>query len=451
MLQLSSRFRNLAPFPRGLRGSLHVAAGTAVLLGPPAASGALWAETPRFADVVRISAAELPAFDGYSVEQLAVMACSRRPGPAAACRPIPCQVDERDSEGRWALEEGPQPSRDDPPNALDANDDLIFMASDAGDAIPPNTLPTDGPVAEVALTDRDGGTTRWTYVVALRDAAQKATTSYVDYDPAADRAYGRRVSLAFRGGIPSSLVAAEDENRRDGAELLDRFKVRGTATFLWGVLRFSRNEDDVTSEFVAWRKGPIRVIRRQRQWVHIGWGIRSPTFGSYTYFYRDCAELPVSLHLNFPPTYFFGAITIRAFLDFRDLRGWQLLRPDVDAPLYIDGTASDAKAALNDVTGSWFALRGPQVTLVQELALGSTLATVRQRLLYREDGTNPEPPEALRGQLPAVGYQLDRWQDVGAGTHQLTSVSYALPPQMDVRAFMRSRRSPLLVTVRALR
>ena len=451
MLQLSSRFHNVAPFPRGRRGRLHVVTGAAVLFVLPAASGALRAQTSRFADVVRISAAELPAFHGYPVEQLGVMACSRRPGTAATCRAIPCQVDERDSEGRWVLEEGPQPSRDNPPDALDANDDLIFMASDAGDAIPPNILPTDGPVAEVALTDRAGGATRWTYVVALRDAVPQAMPSYVDYDPATDRMFGRRVSLAFRDGIPSSLVAAEGPARRDGAELLDRFKVRGTATFLWGVLRFSRNEDDVTSEFVAWRKGPIRVIRRQRQWVRIGWGIRSPTFGSYTYFYRDFAELPVSLRLNFPPTYFFGAITIRAFLDFRDLRGWQLLRPDADAPLHIDGTASDAKAALNDVTASWFALRGPQVTLVQELALGSTLATVRQRLLYREDGTHPEPPEALRGQLPAVGYQLDRWKDVGAGTHQLTSVSYALPPQMDVRAFMRSRQTPLLVTVRAVR
>jgi hypothetical protein len=234
------------------------------------------------------------------------------------------------------------------------------------------------------------------------------------------------------------------------ANLLDRFKVRATATFLWGLIRLSRNEDDLSTEFVGWRQGPIRIIRRQRQWVRIGWGIRSPTFGSYTYFYRDFAELPVSLRLNFKPTYFFGNIVIRAVLDFRDLRGWSVLTPSAAAPILIDGHMTEQKEALNRLSDRWFGLLGPQITLVQDMDVSSSLVSVERRLFYREDAVHSDPPEEVPGQEPGIGYQLDRWEHVGAGTHQLRSISYALPAGLDVRAFMKARSTPLQAAMHAL-
>src|SRR5262249_48815608 len=219
-----------------------------------------------------------------------------------------------------------------------------------------------------------------------------------------------------------------------GAEVnvLDRLKVRATATFLWGLLRFSRNEDDLRTQFVGWRLGPIRAIRGQRQSVHIGWGIRSPTFGSYTYFYRDWADLPVGLYLNFPPTYFFGDILVRVILDFRDLTGWSVWTPSCQRPLIIDGAMTPEKSALNESSDPWFALRGPQLTFVQRLDVSPSLVTVRRRLIYRESADAAEPPEAFAGERPAIGYRLDEWERVGAGAHQLQSTSYALPADVDV-------------------
>jgi hypothetical protein len=421
-------------------------AASVALCGTP---GAAASTSVRFADVVSIVGGELALFEGRAVDRLALLACGHDAG-RETCEPVPFQIDEVDAEGHWVLDQGPQPNADAPPGVLDVNDRLLFMAGDAGDRAGRADLPPDSAATEISVRDPLTGDIHWTYLVAYRDSAPRSVRSYVTYDAATDRVRGQRVTLGFRHGVPGYLAVHGSGVMADGTaaiSLLDRFKVRATATFLWGLIRFSRNEDDVSSEFVAWRQGPIRVIRRQRQWVRIGWGIRSPTFGSYTYFYRDFAELPVSLYLNFPPTYFFGDITVRAFLDFRDLCSWSVLVPDLSEPIVVDGVMTTQKERVNELPGSWFALRGPYVTLVQTLDVASSLASVRRRLVYNETATEPDPPEEVPGEEPAIGYRLDHWEQVRAGAHQITSTSYALPPDLDVRQFVAARRVPLAVTV----
>jgi hypothetical protein len=399
------------------------------------------AQTPvRFADVVDVAATELAPLAAVPIERLALFACA---GPD--CQPIPFQIDERDADGRWVLDHGPEPNLDAPAAVLDGNDRLLFMAQDAGGRALRADLPGSLPAVELTVYDPTTAKTRWTYLVAFSGRAPRSPLSYVRYDPSSDSVSGARVTLGFRRGLPSLLRIASAD---DGDNLLDRFKVRATAWFLWGLLRFSRSEDDVTTQFVGWREGPIRVIRAQRQWVRIGWGIRSPTFGSYTYFYRDFAELPVGLHLNFKPTYFFTDIDVRVVLDFRDLRGWGVLVPGRRGLVRIDGSMNAAKTEINSQTEPWFALLGPQLTLVQRLDLSPSLEKVRLRLFYAEGSRPRDPPEDVAGQLPGIGYRLDRWDDVGAGSHSLRSTSFALPADVDVRAFVASRDQPLRADAR---
>ena len=425
---------------RFLSSNFCIIIGLCVTLG--AGAGAAAAAAPRLTDVVKLPGSEFASFDGVAIDQLALLACG-----GTECHPIPFQVDERDAAGHWALDHGPFPATDDPPGVLDANDLLLFMADDAGTRAAPGALSqasgqgVSGMPAEITLRDPVDGATHWAYLVAVAGQAPRAAGAYVTYDPVTDRVHGRRVSLGFAGGVPGFLAVGDEVN------LLDRLKVRAAATFLFGLIHFTRSEGDLRTEFIGWHDGPIRVVRAQRQWVRLGWGIRSPTFGSYTYFYRDCAELPVGLSLNFKPTRFFGNILVQVILDFRDLRGWSLLVPSVPGALPIDGTMSGQKEALGTLSDTWFALRGPQITLVQRMDLSPSLATVRHRLLYRETQRR-EPPEAVAGEQPGIGYQLDQWEGVGAGAHQLASVSYAVPAEIDVVEFMRVHGVPLEVSVR---
>jgi hypothetical protein len=442
LLPMSSKFCTFAyeAGRRVLAALGRVWAAYALVAGHPACGDT----AVRFGDVITIEGAALPRFDGVRLDHLTVMACTQ-----GACQTVPFQIDERDPQGRWVLDQGPEPNADDPPGVLDGNDVLLFMAADAGDRARRADLPAYDAAAEIRLHDPLNGTTRWVYLVALPGIAPRSATTYVDYDASADRVRGARVSLGFRHGVPDYL-AIRDEPGGAETNVLDRLKVRATATFLWGLIHFSRSEDDLQTQFIAWRRGPIRVIRSQRQWVRVGWGLRSPIFGSYTYFYRDWADLPVGLYLNFPPTYFFGDIVVRVILDFRDLRGWSVLTASLPGPIAIDGTMTAEKTALNNAADSWFALLGPQLTLVQTMEVSSSLATVRRRLLYHEGSDTREPPETVPGEEPGVGYRLDEWGRVGAGAHRLQSTSYALPADVDVRAFMAARAAPFEVEVRAL-
>lgn len=393
----------------------------------------------RFADVIIVHGSDLVALRGWPIDGLGVVACD-----ASACLPIPMQIDERAPDGAWVLDRGPQPSADEPPEIFDDDDVLLFMASDAGDAVEPSRLPSSLPVLEVGVTDPLTGAQSWVYVVGYADKAPRAAQSYVAYDAATDRFTGANVAMGFSDGVPTYLSIDSS-----GENLLDRLKVRVAASVFFGWLRFSRSEGDLTTELIGWHAGPIRVVRHQKQRVRLGWGIRSPTFRSYTYFYRDFAELPVGLRLNFPPTYFFSDIVIEVVLDFRNLDGWQLDLPNRHERVRI-GDVGDEAAALNRITETSFALVGPRVTFVQTFAVSPSLEPVYKHFIYRDD-PRPDPPEAVVGQKPGIGYGLERWEQVEAGEHRLTAISYAVPSDVDVSQFMRSRSAPLRAVVESKR
>lgn len=385
--------------------------------------------------------AEAACLLGASIERLAVLACSER------CAPIAWQLDERDGEDRPALDRGPEPNSDDSPGVLDDNDEILWMLEDAGRRIDTDEVPVLADcVLEVRL--RLGELERWVYAFASRTPGPpRSPAMYVEYDPERDVVTGGRAIVGFRGATPQyfALRSVDAEPPRN---LLDRLKVRAYARFL-GLIPLWRNEDDLQTEFVAWKVGPIRVIRRQRQWVRLGWGLRTPIFRNDSFSYRDFSELPVSLRLNFPPTYFFLGIEIQGVLDFRDLRGWRLRTDRSNGPLPIGSITARQRTLLEQSSGDWFALFGDEVTLIQTLSVSPSLATVKRRLVYREEPA-ALPPEADRGEHPGVGYRLTDWGAVDRGVHWFTSTSYVAPPGYDVERFLAERSAELSIEPRPL-
>lgn len=388
----------------------------------------------RDIDVVAFNAAGTPTLIGSRIDHLAAFRCE---GSPSTCQRVALQVDERDSRFRWALDAGAQPVQDDSPGILDENDVLFFRASDAGTSAP---TARDAPGVRQAVLDihdpLDGRNAR----LLLAESATPAPDipAGVRYDAIEDTFRGRHVTLGFAAGIPESLFLGEG-----GPDLLDRIKVRASASLLWGLLRFTRDESDLTTSVTGWRNGPLRATRHQEQRVRLGWGIRSPSFSTYTFFYPDFAELPVSLRLAHAPGVLFGDIRIEVVLDFADLAGWSLELPGRQ-PLPI-GTFRAEDVA--DLATEWFALRGSSGTLLQVIDVSGSLASTRRRLIYRDDDS-PEPPEEIPGAHPAIGYRIDRWDEVEAGGHHLRARCFALPPDADPESFVAGLQNPLVVHVR---
>lgn len=386
---------------------------------------------------VEIAAGLLPDLLGSRVDSLLALRCAD-----GVCSNVPLQVDERDEAGEWVLPNGVMPTADDPDATLDENDVVLFMWSDAGSRDEAGARLAGG-VAEIEIVDPLGFPPRYLYLSRGSAGAAVSPLGYVSYDSELDRLEGR-VSLGFADGIPQ-LLALEP----GGENVLDRLKIRATATFLWGLISITRTEQDLLPEGVTWKSGPIRVIRRQPLQIRIRFGLRSPRFTSTTFFYRDFASLPLTIRLRVPPRRWFTSIRVFGGLDFRNLPGeWSALLPDGER-LPAGCRAGLGRLRRDGVSGGWFALEGERMTIVQRLERSPSLESVRLDTWYR-NGDLDDPPENAAGQCPAAGFTLDDWDGVEGGVHTLVSTSYALPPDTEVGLFLAAADTPLETVVRSL-
>lgn len=391
-------------------------------------AGRATADAPAFL-VASLSGSALDCLRGRPVSGIALLACFER------CAPIPWQLDERDGEGRWALSEGPDPNPEQPAGVIDDNDEIVWMAADAGRRARPEEIASDAVCQlEIAL-DRNGART-WVYAVTQPEPAARSPRRYVEYDPGADLIRGEHMVVGFAASTPRFFTLVEPGGAM-APNLLDRLKIRGSARLL-GVVPFSRNEDDIEYALTAWHAGPIRVRRREYQWVRLASWLRTPIVETHATATRDGLVLPVRLRLNFPPTRFFGGIELQAALDFRGLDGWTVL-PATGA----------VGGAVDGALGNWVALHGPSATVVLGLELGESLRSLRTSLIYR-DGDVERPPETVPGERPALGFRLTDWSAIDGGQHEFSALAYVLPPDYDVGRFIRERTEPLVVSVMPL-
>lgn len=402
------------------------------------ATAAAQTGTP-FWRVARVAGDQLPCLDGRAAEAVTLLACRQ------TCAPIPWQLDERDAAGELVLPEGPEPNAEDPRDVVDANDEILWMASDAGRRIASDEVPT-GAVCGLEITQGEADDRTWVYAFAVPAPAPRSPIRYVEYDAARDTVETARVAIGFGAPTPRRFRLRGTDGQL-GPNHLDRLKVRASARFL-GLVPLGRDEDDIQWLFDAWHAGPIRVVRRERQWVRLGWGLRTPIFRTESVFYRDYVELPVRLRLNFPPAYFFSGIEVQAALDFRDLDGWSVRTPTGRVGAVGAVAAADA-ARINRQQGDWLALQGPQVIIVLRLQLGDSFASLRRELLYRE-GADGEDPQDAPGERPAIGFRLTEWGAVDRGHHWFAAIATALPADYDLDRFASQDGLPLRIEVRPL-
>lgn len=417
------------------RARMVLALAAAIALGVAAAPG----RGESFWRVGRTAGEVLGCLAGRAEGEVVLVACRE------VCAPIPWQLDERDESGELALPEGPEANPESPLGVIDANDEILWMADDAGRRMEAGEMPA-GVKCAVEIEQRGEGDAGWVYGLAVPSPAPRSPVGYVEYDPERDRVAMARAVIGFGAPTPR-YFALRDADGRVGPNLLDRLKVRAAARFL-GVVPLGRDEDDIEWRFGAWHAGAIRVVRRERQWVRLGWGLRTPIFRSETEIYRDYVELPVRLRLNFPPTYFFRGIEVQAVVDFRGLDGWSA-RTHLGPVGKVGAVPARAADEINALAGDWLALEGPEVTLILRLRVGETLASLRRDLVYRENDDGEEP-EDVAGEHPAIGFRLTEWGAVERGPHGFAALAYVLPVGYGVGRFGREDAAPFAVEVRAL-
>lgn len=334
--------------------------------------------------------------------------------------PIPFQVDERRGK-RLALPDGPEPSTDDLPEALDGEDLLVFMACDAGTRGTPAALSAGLERAglttwrELRLGDPLDGHEAYVYLV-VADRPPRSPRRYVTYDAEHDIVHTADYRVGCVGALPSYFALSLSQPL--SGNLLDGVRLRADATVRGNLVHWTRTERDGKHRLEAWKVGPVRVIRRSQHSVRLGLGIYITGGLAHTFFYAQHVFAPGSMKLPFSPQLLFAEITAMGGADFRDLRGWRYHAAGVPPEGFAIDGAMDARERAFASTGDWFSLtEGADALMVAAVMAEELKAQIPLHLLYRDDAAQAAPPEAERGTTPLVGYQGRGIETLRAGRY----------------------------------
>jgi hypothetical protein len=440
--------------PRGSRDERVLARAILVALALAMASTACVA-SPSLADssgpnwrTIVLKGAAMPQLVGAPESHLEVLA--QHDGRLA---PIPFQVDEVLLDGRYALPDGPEPLSRDSPGILDRDDEVTMMLADLGDRAwsLPRKLPRDA--LEIEAVDAASGAHRYAYIAAVA-SPRLSPVSYVSYDPVHSSIEGGSYRMTFRGDFPIGL-ALKDGRGNLSPSLIKGSQVQVTARLLiLFKLRLSAN--GVTNRVLAWRSGPIRLIRRVSHSVKLIFGIRSPPVLSEEIFYRDRAEDSFGARVLWVPRLFFSDVRVCTWFDFVGLDGfalswtgteWQSLEPGTRSAV-----ASEVSRDPPEV--KWLALKGRGKVVMQTFTPSPDFATLRRRLYYC-DGAAADPSRQrssdCEGGALQIGYLMTGWENLAPGTHRVNSVLMVIPDSAEPDAVARELQIAPVVNVRPMR
>jgi len=390
-----------------------------------------------------LKGSQLASLSGVDVGHLEVLSIH---GDRAV--PIPFQVDAVSQDGSYTLPEGPEGTRGDPQRRFSPDDQVAMMISDLGERSAPTAeLPQDA--LEIDVADPLGGPHRYAYL-GLAGVPRLSNRRYVTFDSRTDTIATEHYRVGLTNGLPTDFTTQSRIGEHRSSQI-DRMKVR-LSTLVIDLIRFSFSEDDIRSRVLAWKAGPIRVIRRLSHSVNLLLGLHSPVFQRNDFFYRDHLENPFKMHLSWAPRLFFRDIRVRIDLDFNDLRGYRLLWSQMTMPPVAigDREMEQRLAAMGSVPISWIAIRGEGRSTVQTLAPTPDLGLLNRQLYFNDDPSRPDPPERTPGEHPGIGYVITGWEKLESGDHTFESLLITTRADYSPDVLLEELHSPLAVTVRPM-
>lgn len=306
---------------------------------------------------------------------------------------IPFQIDEKDSTGKYFTPED---------GLVDVNDEIVFLADDAGDRAgtdkwlnDPGAIPNFR--TEIEITDPiDPAQKAWVYVFrgVSNPPAQRTYMSYAP-DPngtGADTIRGASyvASHHAKNGLPNYARIVQS-NGALSPDLLDQLKLRINGTAL-GLLSYKANEaENLDSAYVRYGAGPVRVIRE------VNVNLIHPLFGKLLTFPIPIHYFPYSSLVSFRNAKIdpsqastFGANLLRQSIDFSSAvagTGMKFYNAYNTAGVNVDGVP-DSPAANTKVDTSrinWMIASG---NLGSFIALVSVPAIGTTQQLYFYDNAN---------------------------------------------------------------
>ena len=364
----------------------------------------------RTPDHVLVTGNLLPGALGVDLESFRLLAYR-----ANRLEPIPYQIDERNEDGWYVLNEGPRPSGGGN-GKLKQDDELVFRIRDTGDRVDRTLWPPGYEKAcEIEIVDGLDGGKAWVYLFSFPgDAPARSPEDYVDQiDHGRDgQAYAARTytikypyqSLMWWCIFGTREAGYDETNIIDHGYINLEVKLLG----LWNVRITLEN---MIGTIPCFKDGPVRVIRRTKTRFRVG-SMKLPIGLSYDIlFYDQYLNIPFSvsvpLNLKFFATSAWGrygtdlnpnAVGSRWYCNYFPEGVTVTGSPDDDL---VKAKIKEVLIKPEDDERYYHLVTGPHGTLMRRHV--STAGQVRDKVETRvslvDDRASPGEPEYFPGQV----------------------------------------------------
>ncbi len=392
-------------------------AETAVPLKPwqsPPVPGGL----DRPIDPVIIPGSQLHTFAGKPIASMRIY--SVREGKLV---PIPYQIDEKNEDDEYVLTSGPEKSKDEDKGLLDANDELVFMASDLGERMTSgDDLPEVLFRKELIIRDPVDGKRAYAYLFLFGGTPPAPSpVDYVTYDPEADEGRTRTFSLGFDKKLKFAIKTVRTR-LADGSfseNSVDIMKIRMNAKVLGFDL--TRDQTDFSSKRGGWIDGPVRAIKYSGMSVRLVAFLQSPKLWNYTFFYPYALSYDFDVKTPFPIGKVTSKFSLIGGVDFMDLRGAEIYSTGFPKPYVVTGVAGSKDLEAVNAGGystGFVAVKHRDMYFLTRIITPKDVPLIPDIYLVDDPGLN-DPPEYQPGAVPGLYFNIRNWENVFATSFKI--------------------------------
>ena len=347
---------------------------------------------------------------GTPVPELSLLSAS-----PAGVRPIVFQVDRRDALGRYIIEDAAAAESVGP--LLGSQDELVFLASDAGTQMRKSAGHSNtAKLVEIRLAETPGVPPRWVYLSNSGDANPVRGNRYIQYDAEGDLISSAAYQLGFDMRLPFLVdVLRWKTNAGDGwsPNLVDTMKIRHRGLFL-GFIRFTRTHRDYSSSLTGVKAGPLRVIRRTENRLHVLWHLKTPAVHIDYVIMPSGFVMDTVIDIPFNVGLFFDGIETLTTVDWDenpDLPGLVVGMPGHQTTAAINGHMSAEKYGFNLLQAHQFTVTSSLGEILVSLEIPPDVPITPW--FYLRDALNEaDPPENRTGQFGNMGFRTTGWEQI---------------------------------------
>ncbi len=399
------------------------------------------------ADPVVVRGDRLAALVGVPQDRVRVMAYSD-----AGLREIPFQIDSKDEQGNYILNPLDESRRANRSRAFEVNDELVFMGYDGAKRQEGELSGAAGTRwYEIELIDPDDASRRWVYVV-IAETAQSSTMAedYIHYDAGDDSIHSDLYRMAFSRETPflvDNFSWRTTDDRSWSPNQIDTMKLKHRGK-LFGYLGFERDHGDYTSELVALKSGPVRIIRRTANRVRVFWMLKTPKMYIDYIAHRNGFDMVIAIDIPFDIGLFFDNLESIASVDWRATgasTGLGIKHQSSSTVLPVDGQSSDEELRLDGDSATDFSVNSQYGSIAMGVKIDERVP-VTKSLYLRDDRNMPDPPENQAGQFGNIGFRTVGWENIQKGiTHMYFSARLRdiVPQGLHRQSTEHNRKLPL--------